>query len=65
MKNTLSDRLQTIKIGVSQRKFAEKCGVLESTMRGYLSGKYSPSAENLLKIAQACNVTVGWLAAGG
>lgn len=48
----------------SGRKFAAECGVQDSTMRGYLLGKYEPTIENLIKIARASNVTVGWLADG-
>lgn len=33
-------------------------------MIGYLNGTSEPNLENLIKIASACNVSVGWLAAG-
>lgn len=44
--------------------FARKCGIKQTTMNGYLSGKYEPTVTNLCKIAAACDVRVGWLAAG-
>ena len=64
MEKTFKDRLHALMGSKSGRKFAEHCGVQDSTMRGYLLGKYEPTIENLKKIARACNVTVGWLADG-
>ncbi len=64
MEKTFKDRLHVLMGSKSGRKFAADCGVQDSTMRGYLLGKYEPTIENLVKIASACNITVGWLAAG-
>lgn len=53
-----------VKKGESGIKFATRCGVKPATMNGYLNGKFEPTVEILIKIATACNVRVGWLAAG-
>ncbi len=49
--------------GGDVRPFARKCGVTETSVRNYLKGT-EPTLPTIIKIARACNVAVGWLAAG-
>jgi transcriptional regulator with XRE-family HTH domain len=48
----------------SSRTFERRCGVNEASIRNYLKGTSEPTLGNLIKIATACGVSVGWLAAG-
>ncbi|MBU0680129.1 MAG: helix-turn-helix domain-containing protein [Proteobacteria bacterium] len=57
-------RLRALVGEISDNAFAKKCDIPGSTMRGYLDGSSQPNLENLAKIANACGVSVGWLAAG-
>ena len=52
--NTIGERLRAErnKIGLSQEKFAEFCGIKKLTQLNYESGKSSPSAEYLVQIAE-------------
>lgn len=47
--------------GYSQKELAEIIGVAPNTFHGYESGKHDPKSELLVKIAQACNVTVDFI----
>lgn len=47
--------------GYSQKELAAIIGVAQNTLHGYESGKHDPKSELLIKIAQACNVTVDFL----
>ncbi len=49
------------KIGYSQKELAEIIGVAPNTFHGYESGKHDPKSDLLIKIAQACNVSVDFL----
>jgi len=62
--NKFSKRLNSLLFGLSKNAFARKCAIKQTTMIGYLNGTSEPNLENLIKIAFACNVSVGWLAAG-
>lgn len=63
--NSFSDRLKEIRGKDSFRTLAGKCGGLnESSLRQYEKGLSEPTRPVLEKIANACNVTVGWLANG-
>ncbi|MFA7346873.1 MAG: helix-turn-helix transcriptional regulator [Desulfurivibrionaceae bacterium] len=64
MENKFAERLNSLLSGLSGNAFARKCGIKQTTMSGYLNGLSEPNRENLIKIARACNVTVGWLADG-
>ncbi len=71
MTTGLQKRLEQLKIEkgrgakkLSGNQFADFCGIKQRTMAGYLCGKSEPTYQNLLMIAKACNVSVGWLAAG-
>lgn len=62
-KNIFSGRLAMLIGGGDVRPFARKCGVTETSIRNYLKGT-APTLPTIIKIARACNVTVGWLADG-
>lgn len=47
--------------GYSQKELAQIIGVAPNTFHGYESGKHDPKSELLVKIAQACNVTVDFI----
>lgn len=47
--------------GFSQKELAHIIGVAQNTFHGYESGKHDPKSDLLIKIAQACNVTVDFL----
>lgn len=49
------------KAGFSQKELAEIVGVAPNTFHGYESGKHDPKSDLLVKIAQACNVSVDFL----
>jgi len=49
---------------VNKSAFARKCGVEQSTMAGYFSGKSSPTVENSIKIAESNGVSLMWLITG-
>lgn len=50
-----------VQAGFSQKQLAEIIGVAPSTFNGYESGNHDPKSDLLIKIAQACNVTVDFL----
>lgn len=49
------------KAGYSQKELAEMIGVAPNTFHGYESGKHDPKSDLLLKIADACKVSVDFL----
>lgn len=49
---------------LNKSAFARKCGIEQSTMAGYLSGKSSPTVENAIKIAKGNEVSLIWLTTG-
>lgn len=59
-KNRLADVMQ----GDSVSTFAKKCGMSETVIRDYLSGKTFPSLNRLATIAEKCDVSYSWLATG-
>lgn len=62
--NKFKERLCGLLSGESVRGFAAKCGLSDSTIRHYLAGTSEPTLGKIEQIANACNVSVGWLAAG-
>jgi len=48
----------------SIRSFAANCGLSESVLRQYLTGKSDPTRQMLIAIAREGKVTIGWLADG-
>lgn len=47
--------------GFSQKELAEIVGVAPNTFHGYESGKHDPKSDLLVKIANACHVSVDFL----
>lgn len=47
--------------GFSQKELAKVIGVAPSTFNGYESGNHDPKSDLLIKIAEACSVTVDFL----
>ncbi|MCO6525007.1 MAG: helix-turn-helix domain-containing protein [Candidatus Schmidhempelia sp.] len=58
------NRLQEIMQELTVSAFAKKCGMSETVIRDYLSGKTFPSLNRLASIAEKCNVSFCWLATG-
>lgn len=54
-----------VQAGLSQKELARIIGVAPSTFNGYESGNHDPKSDLLIKIAQACNVTVDFLLGHG
>lgn len=52
------------KMGISQRKFAEKLGIHPSAMNMIITGKRAPSKEQLVKIAAELGTTIDYLYLG-
>lgn len=48
--------------GLTVADLAAAAGVHETTVYRYLSGRLSPTVEIATRLADACNVTVGYLA---
>lgn len=60
------DRLKQLvdeKAGGNKAEFARLCRIEDASVRQYFSGS-KPSLDNLIAIAQACNVSLDWLALG-
>lgn len=63
MEDNFIDRLKLVMGGEKTKPFAARCNVSDGSIRHYLDGG-NPGLDSLLKIAAACGVRVGWLAAG-
>jgi len=50
---------ERIKRGMTQKQLAEKCGMADSAIRKYESGKVTPTFKTLDRIAQGLGGTVG------
>lgn len=63
---TVSDRVfQRMKdIGMSQKEFSEKTGIAQSTISEWKSKGNNPTAEKILPICSAIDVTPEWLLSG-
>ena len=61
--NTLADRLRTIRLEhrLTQQELADVLGLDRTSYTYYETGKTSPSAVNIIKLAKIYNVTVGYL----
>lgn len=59
-----SERLREAINGESNTSFAKKCGLSETVIRNYLSGKTYPGIDKLPAIAAASGRTVEWLING-
>lgn len=64
-KNITAQRLESLLIssGLSQEKFADRCGLSLAALKNYIAGKPPriPNTESLLKICKACSVSADWL----
>ncbi len=47
--------------GLKQSDLVQLTGIGKSSISTYLSGAYEPKQQNIFKIAQALNVSEGWL----
>lgn len=47
--------------GLKQADLVQLTGIGKSSISTYLSGAYEPKQQNIFKIAQALNVSEGWL----
>ena len=56
----IGENIRTLrkKAGFTQKILAEKVGVNEVTIRSYEAGKYIPKYENMIKLANALNVSI-------
>ncbi|MBB3061908.1 helix-turn-helix domain-containing protein [Microbulbifer rhizosphaerae] len=59
----LPSRIKLAMNGASIRAFAEKAGIAEGTLRNLISGGI-PRLDNVLRIADAAEVSAAWLATG-
>lgn len=61
-KNSMTGKLNQLfeESGLSQDKFAKKCGLSLAALKNFLTGR-TPNTESLLKICQACSVSADWL----
>ncbi|WP_336221652.1 helix-turn-helix transcriptional regulator [Citrobacter amalonaticus] len=59
--NSFQSRLAEAMQGESNSSFARKCGITETTIRKYLSGKARPRSATLQKIALATGRKASWL----
>jgi transcriptional regulator with XRE-family HTH domain len=50
--------------GINQRTLAEKLGVVEATITGYVQGRTEPSGTGFATIAELTSVTLKWLITG-
>lgn len=49
---------------MTQKQLAEKCGMADSAIRKYESGKITPKFETAKKLAAALDIDVNWLLSG-
>lgn len=56
-----STRLAALKGGIPVARFSRECGVNESAMRSYLTGKSEPGLFNLRRIAEYKKCSLDWL----
>lgn len=59
-----AERLKSVIGDEALRSFAERVGVAPSSIHQYLAGKSDPSRATVIKIANAGNVSMLWLATG-
>lgn len=55
---TIGERIRSVRItkGLTQKQLAEKCGMADSAIRKYESGRVTPKHETIQRIASALNV---------
>lgn len=64
MKNNFAGRLKIAMAGDTNAGAAEKGGVSEGSIRGYLAGRSIPGLETAFALSQAYRVSLDWLAGG-
>jgi transcriptional regulator with XRE-family HTH domain len=65
LKLGLCDRISSLRMpGEKKKAFANRCGVPQTTMSGYLNANRLPKIDHLISIAVTCNVTLDWLTTG-
>ncbi len=60
---TIADRISRsmIKQGLKQVDIVKSTGINKAAISSYLSGRYEPKSENLIKLATTLKVDVQWL----
>lgn len=60
---TIGERIKKIRLekGMTQKELAEKCGLFDSAIRRYESGRQNPKIGTVQKIAMALDVNIGEL----
>lgn len=63
---TISDRIieRLQQISMSQKEFAEKVGIQQSTISEWKKNKTNPSSDKILAICKALDVSPEWLLSG-
>ena len=65
LKLGLCDRISSLRMpGEKKKAFANRCGVPQTTMSGYLNANRLPKIDHLISIAATCSVTIDWLTTG-
>lgn len=62
--NRFGERLKVAMKGMSNAELARRSGMSETTIRKYLQGKIYPALDSLAIVADACEVSLTWLATG-
>ncbi|HAT1681374.1 TPA: helix-turn-helix transcriptional regulator [Klebsiella oxytoca] len=62
--NRFGERLKEAMNGMSNAELARRSGMSETTIRKYLQGKIYPALDSLAVVAEACGVSLTWLATG-
>lgn len=62
--NRFGERLKVAMKGMSNAELARRSGMSETTIRKYLLGKIYPALDSLAIVADACGVSLTWLATG-
>lgn len=63
---TLGERIRSARIdsGLTQKQVADACGMADSAIRKYESGKITPKLETLRRISNAINADIVYLISG-
>ena len=63
---TISDRIfeRLQQLSISQKEFAGKAGIQQSTISEWKKNKTNPSSDKILAICKALDVTPEWLLSG-
>ncbi|MEL4888871.1 helix-turn-helix domain-containing protein [Pectobacterium betavasculorum] len=58
------ERLKLAMNGLSNMELSRRSGLSETTIRKYIQGKIYPGLDSLALVAEACGVSLSWLATG-